>query len=502
MKRLRTRQNDSATTRQRFAIVVASSRCRRFVAFFSLFISALASCPLAHAQEVPPPQNVRAVDAPNDAGTGIAVLWGAAPGERDEAGAVTSTPAPKYEYVLSVAANPERPHEVARVPARGGWQADIAGKFGVGAAFSKDHAVVFDVLSVPEFAPARLEAAALGDPEAGLAVTQELGADSIKAARAILDAANITTTAALKTDLKEGDLEALRRVILDRGFTVTLEARSADRSAPISHVVVPNVRPEANWFDWSKLASLVVMLFLGGAVFAFILVARKNPNLYLRRISGLDAIEEALGRATEMGKPVLFVHGLETLQKVPTIAAINILGEIAKKVARYDTRLLCANYDSIVLTVSQETVREGFMRAGRPDAFNQDDVFLAGADQFSYVAAVDGIMLRQRPAANIYAGYFYAESLLLAETGASTGAIQIAATDAYTQLPFFVTTCDYTLMGEELYAASAYLSRDPLLLGSLRGQDVGKAAAILYMVLGAISVALGSRLLLLLVTTS
>jgi hypothetical protein len=65
--------------------------------------------------------------------------------------------------------------------------------------------------------------------------------------------------------------------------------------------------------------------------------------------------------------------------------------------------------------------------------------------------------------------------LLLAETGAVTKAIQIAGTDNWTQIPFFITTCDYTLIGEEVYAASAYLSREPRMLGSLRGQDVGKA---------------------------
>ena len=31
-------------------------------------------------------------------------------------------------------------------------------------------------------------------------------------------------------------------------------------------------------------------------------------------------------------------------------------------------------------------------------------------------------------------------------------------------------------MGEELYAASAYLSRDPVLLAQLKGQDLGKVA--------------------------
>jgi hypothetical protein len=69
---------------------------------------------------------------------------------------------------------------------------------------------------------------------------------------------------------------------------------------------------------------------------------------------------------------------------------------------------------------------------------------------------------------------FWAESLIIAETGAATGAIQIAGTDAIAQLPFFITACDYTLIGEELYAASAYISREPLLLGGIKAQDYSK----------------------------
>jgi hypothetical protein len=89
-------------------------------------------------------------------------------------------------------------------------------------------------------------------------------------------------------------------------------------------------------------------------------------------------------------------------------------------------------------------------------------------------------------------GFYYAEALLLTETGASTGAIQIAGTDAEHQLPFFVSSCDYTLIGEELYAASAYLSRDPVLVGTLRGQDAGKALLALMLVLGTLVVTLGT----------
>ena len=80
---------------------------------------------------------------------------------------------------------------------------------------------------------------------------------------------------------------------------------------------------------------------------------------------------------------------------------------------------------------------------------------------------------------------------LLTETGASTGAIQIAGTDSDHQLPFFVTTCDYTLIGEELYAASAYLSREPVQLGTLRGQDIGKAMILSVIVMGILLATLG-----------
>ena len=242
--------------------------------------------------------------------------------------------------------------------------------------------------------------------------------------------------------------------------------------------------PRGNWLDMKKINNFAIMIVFSAIVLYFILHARRNPDMFLRKIGGLDAVDEALGRATEMGKPVLFVHGLTPMGTISTIASTNILGRIARKIADYDATLKVVNSDPIVMSVSQEVVKESYLEAGRPDAYNQDNVFLVAAEQFPYVAAVSGIMTRERPAANFFMGYFYAEALLLAETGASTGAIQIAGTDAYTQLPFFITTCDYTLIGEELYAASAYLSREPMLMGTLRAQDAGKGLLIIILLIG------------------
>lgn len=244
------------------------------------------------------------------------------------------------------------------------------------------------------------------------------------------------------------------------------------------------------WFNRSRLNALIAVIIFVTSIIYFVSAARSGKDLFIRRLAGLDEMDNAVGRATEMGKPILFISGLSSVSDVATIAAINILGEVAKKTAEYNTKLIVPCADPIVMAVEQEVVKEAYAKAGRPDAYNEDDVFYLTRSQFAYVAGVNGIMVRQRPATILYMGMFYAESLVLAETGSSIGAIQIAGTDAVTQLPFFITSCDYTLIGEELYAASAYLSREPILLGGLKGQDMFKLITVVFLLVGVMAATL------------
>jgi hypothetical protein len=244
--------------------------------------------------------------------------------------------------------------------------------------------------------------------------------------------------------------------------------------------------PEPQWFHARRIPIFIFMILFSGATVVLILYARKGRSLYVRPIAGIDAVDDAIGRATEMGKPILFVPGLGEASRVATIAAFTILARVAKKVAEYQTRIIVPNYDPVVMTICQEVVKEAYTSAGRPEAFDPKDVYFVTQDQFPYTASVNGTMLREKPATNFYMGMFYAESLILAETGFVTGSIQIAGTDQLIQIPFFVVACDYTLMGEELYAASAYLSQEPQQLGTLKAQDWGKVAAVILMIAGVI----------------
>ena len=246
-----------------------------------------------------------------------------------------------------------------------------------------------------------------------------------------------------------------------------------------------------SWFNPNRVNMLIFLVFFFAVIIYFIARAKKGKSLFIRRIAGLDAIEEAVGRATEMGKPVLFVPGIEDVNQIQTVAAMIILGNVAKMVAAYDIPFFVPICRPFVVPVAEERVKEGYAAAGRPDAYNRDNVRYISDEQFAYAAGVQGIMLRDKPMANLLFGSFFAESLMLAETGFLTGAIQVAGTANIHQLPFFVVACDYTIIGEELFATSAYLSKEPKLLGSLKGSDLTKAAIMAILAVGAILVSFG-----------
>ncbi|MBW3622444.1 MAG: hypothetical protein KY468_03435 [Armatimonadetes bacterium] len=234
----------------------------------------------------------------------------------------------------------------------------------------------------------------------------------------------------------------------------------------------------------------VVLLVLSGIILYNILTARGGRDLFIRRIPGLAAIDEAVGRATEMGRPLLFSPGLFGLG-VETLQALSVLGHIIRLAARYNSRVIVPVCDAQVYPIAEEVAREAYNQEGRPELYNADDIRFLSDRQFAYASGTVGIMNREKVAANFFFGGFFAEALILAEAGREVGAIQVAGTPSTTQIPFLIAACDYTIIGEEYYAASAYLTRDPVLLGSLVGQDWSKVALLLLIFFGAILASLG-----------
>ncbi len=254
-------------------------------------------------------------------------------------------------------------------------------------------------------------------------------------------------------------------------------------------ILALNVKENKNnkpYFDFQKLPVLIFLLVFGFLFFLFYYLARLGKVPYIRKIAGLEAIDDAVGRATEMGRPIIYTTGISTLSDPAIIAGIAILKYVAKKVASYGIDLIVPNNDPLIMIASREAVKEGYTEAGRPDLYKENNIMFLTTEQFGFAAGFNGIVIRGKPGAAFYQGYFYAESLLMAETSYNVGAINIAGTTAITQLPFFIVSCDYTLIGEELYAASAYLSKNPSEIGTIKSEDIAKVIIIIIILVGAL----------------
>jgi hypothetical protein len=260
--------------------------------------------------------------------------------------------------------------------------------------------------------------------------------------------------------------------------------RGAEASAPVT---TGPASASAQLFHRERVNVLIILGVIAAFVLANIAMAKGGArDFYIRKLAPIDAMDEAIGRATEMGRPVLYVPGIEEVDDIQTIASMLILERVAEKTALYDVHLEVPTRTPFVLAIADEVVKNGCAAAGRPDAYRPDSVRYISSEQFAYCAGVNGMILRERPAANLYLGKFYAESLIFAETGFAAGSIQIAGTAEVTQLPFFIAACDYTLIGEEFFAASAYMSRDPSLLSTIRAADWAKIALVTALLLGAV----------------
>lgn len=237
--------------------------------------------------------------------------------------------------------------------------------------------------------------------------------------------------------------------------------------------------------------SLTLVVFLGLVAISIYLISKGKKGYlpYVRPIAAVESLEEAVGRAAEMGRPVHFAPGsgeLDSEYASQTIAGLQILAEVARLCARYDVELIVTLWKSVSVPICQEVVRQSYLEEGKIDAYTPEIVRVLSDDQMAYTANAMGLIQQREVASNILIGPFYMESLMLAEAAHQVGSIQIAGTANMYQLPFFVAACDYTLLGEEMYAAGSYIGKDAIRLASIQAIDWAKIVFLAVIILGAV----------------
>ena len=228
---------------------------------------------------------------------------------------------------------------------------------------------------------------------------------------------------------------------------------------------------------------VLILLIIVAPVLYYIRQAQNGRELYVRRIAGVDAVDEALGRSAELGRPISFSTGLTNVNPV-LYACLGVLFYVGQKAARYRTKLFVPQCDPEAMAIVEDVVRDSYRSVGRSAQFNPQNILFLSESQFAFASGYMGMIHREQVASAFLFGHFAAESLILAEAGQQVGAMQVGASVSPEQVAFFICACDYTLIGEELFAASAYLSKEPVQLGSLYGQDRAKLLFFFIIIVG------------------
>lgn len=250
-----------------------------------------------------------------------------------------------------------------------------------------------------------------------------------------------------------------------------------------------------------RISTLVMLLVVCMFGYYFIYKARKGKEIVLRRLPAFDHMDQAVARAAEMGRPVHFTIGSRGSLSRPdvlpqTIAGLSVLSHVAKLAARYGAEIVNTVCGSEILPVCQDVIKAAFVSEGKAEEYRPNMVQFISDDEKTYEAGLAGVFARLKPATNIFVGGVGAEALYLVELGNMFGAFVIGGTARTIQLPFVVAGSDYCLIGEEMFAAGAYFAKDPIMLGSIAGEDLSRYITMALLVGASLLTWAGSQIMI------
>jgi len=253
----------------------------------------------------------------------------------------------------------------------------------------------------------------------------------------------------------------------------------------------------------------VVLALCAFAVFYLYRKAATGLNISIRKLAALEAIPDAIGRSTEMGKKVYFSSGDAAYLSGPnapmTLASLSVLRYVAETCAKYRAKLNVviggAGTSAELIPITEDIVREAYQTEGRYEDYTPEMVRFISPSQQTFVGMLVQEWAEESPGAVMLIGAWAGAAITLVERVAREGAIGIGGTPRSSQLMKMVAGMDYCLIAEELYAAGAVMSGDNQLKGSIFVQDIGKYVGAALLILGSIALSLGSKIIITLLTS-
>jgi hypothetical protein len=244
----------------------------------------------------------------------------------------------------------------------------------------------------------------------------------------------------------------------------------------------------------NEYLSLGFILLCIGLILFFVYAGQKLPKISLRDIPAFSHFKREVDLAVEAGKRlhVSLGHGtINELQGGAAFIGLTVLDRCARAASNSDRPPVTTSGDSLLTVLSQDTLQSTYRSLATEQRYDPTNARLTGLNPLAYAAGVLPTIYDDEIDANFFAGHIGSEIALLTEASERSRALSVAGTDSITAQAVLFATADEPLLGEELYAAGAYLGAGPAHAASLRMQDILRWVLVGAIILGAIVKLLG-----------
>jgi len=239
----------------------------------------------------------------------------------------------------------------------------------------------------------------------------------------------------------------------------------------------------------TNLVGLAFLLLFVVFMLVFAFLTRKRPAYNLREIPVFRRLGHAIGLAVEAGTRLHLTLGngnLSGTQGASAVIGLTILERIARTASISDRPPIATSGDGSLGVLSQDVLYNAFRSIGASNLYKPAGGQVSGLTPFSYAAGTLPAIFDEHVSTTILSGHFGSEVALITDASDRTGALTLAGTEDLPAQAVLYAAAQEPLIGEELFAAGAYLNAGPLHTASLRTQDVLRWVLILAILLGSI----------------
>lgn len=233
--------------------------------------------------------------------------------------------------------------------------------------------------------------------------------------------------------------------------------------------------------------ALALLLFAAFLLLVLTFLRRKSPPVF-RDVAAFTRLRRAAGLAVEEGTRLHVSIGsgaLTTPRGAASLSALALLRQLGEQTSISDRPLVATSGDPVLAVLSQDTLQTAYQSAGVEEYFEPSSGRLAGLTPFSYAAGAMTVSRQEQVSTDVVMGDFGPEVGLLAEASERENSLLIAAAyEPAAQSILFASAAD-PLVGEELFAAPAYLGKDPAQRASLHTEDILRWLIILALLIAA-----------------